>query len=172
MSDRFYQVIDNILSKPLNPLKRGLLQRVFNQGIPFNLPHGFKFLKIEDHEAILELPFKRKNKNHLGGVHACAMATLGEYPAGLLLIKNLGSKKYRVILKSLNVEYSKQGRESLLGKATISDSQIDSAKAELEKDGKALIEVKTEILAKSDQDIVAEVTTLWQLKTWESVTLK
>ena len=52
---------------------------LLNQGlsymIPFNKPHGFKIVKISEEKIRTKLPYKRKNLNHIKGIHACAMAT-------------------------------------------------------------------------------------------------
>ena len=84
-----FNLIEKLLKKSENPYSRWLLEKALNRGIPFNLPHRFSFLKVTDNETQIKLPFIRKNMNHLRGFHSCAMATLGEYPAGLLILKKL-----------------------------------------------------------------------------------
>ena len=87
---------------------------VLNQGldrmIPFNIPHGFRIIEIRDTFIKTKLPYKRKNKNHIGGLHACALATLSEFTTGVLLLTGLDAKKYRIILKTLEVDYHYQGK--------------------------------------------------------------
>jgi len=67
--------------------------------IPFNKPHGFKVLQISDQEVRTFIPYKRKNFNHIRGLHATALATLSEFTTGLLLLNVLGSKNFRIILR-------------------------------------------------------------------------
>lgn len=172
MGNRLYQLIDSIILNPITPLKLKLLQKLFNRGIPFNLPHNFKFLLVTKYKTVLELPLIYKNKNHLGGIHACAIATLGEYPAGLLIIKNIGATKYRIILENLNVDYKKQGREDLLGIVEVNRDDVIAFKERLESEGKGSVTLQTKILSKSDRSEVAIVTTKWQLKDWKTVKFK
>ena len=62
--------------------------------IPFNKPHGIKIQKIESDGIVTTLPYKRKNLNHIKGLHACGMATLAEFTTGLMLLKKLDTSKY------------------------------------------------------------------------------
>lgn len=87
-----------------------ILNKVLNRIIPFNLPHGFEILEISDTHIKTKLPFKRKNKNHIGGLHACALATLSEFTTGVMLLTGLDPKRYRLILKTLEVDYHYQGK--------------------------------------------------------------
>ena len=65
---------------------RGVLNRMLDRLIPFNKPHGFKVLAISDHEVTTLIPYKKKNFNHIRGLHATALATLSEFTTGLMLL--------------------------------------------------------------------------------------
>jgi len=71
-----FNLIDKLIK---NPTKMNLmaLDKVLALGIPFNAPHGFKFKELSDDAIRITLPNRKLNHNHLGGVHACAMATVG-----------------------------------------------------------------------------------------------
>lgn len=165
-----YQMIDKLLANP-NKLNLMALDKVLRLGIPFNAPHGFKLKTLTDDAVIISLPNRKLNHNHLGGVHACAMATVGEYCAGMSLLKLFGISKYRLILSELNVKYTYQGRVDLEGMC--SPRQIDAEKvhAGLQAEGKYLQELKTIIRDLNGKE-VALVTTVWQLKPWEKVRTK
>lgn len=148
-----------------------LLEKFFNLAISFNTPHGFKFKKISDTEVRVLLPHKFLNLNHLNGLHACALATVGEYAAGLLVAKNFGIGKYRLIMGKMEVEYFYQGRFDVIGSAKLSKEEIEKYKAELEENGIINIPMLTKI---EDEKLnhIADVTTHWQLKSWETVKSK
>lgn len=93
-----------------SPLYLWLLNRILRWVIPFNGPHKFQVLAISSHQITTGLPYRRSNFNHIKGLHACAMATLAEFTTGLLLINILGSKKYRIILQKLDIQYHYQGK--------------------------------------------------------------
>jgi acyl-coenzyme A thioesterase PaaI-like protein len=78
--------------------------------IPFNKPHGFKVLEISDTAIKTLIPYRRKNFNHIRGLHACAMATLSEFTTGFSLVTKLDSTKYRLIMQRLEMNYHYQGK--------------------------------------------------------------
>ena len=78
--------------------------------VPFNKPHGFRIIHISDYSLKTAIPFKKKNFNHIRGLHACALATLSEFTTGFLLVSKLDGKKYRLIMQRLEMEYHYQGK--------------------------------------------------------------
>lgn len=61
----------------------------------------------------VELRERRQVRNHLGSVHATALATLGELATGLAILTAL-PPGVRAILTGLEVEYEKKGRGRLI----------------------------------------------------------
>jgi acyl-coenzyme A thioesterase PaaI-like protein len=165
-----FNVIDKLIA---NPTKTNLLalNNVLSVGIPFNAPHGFKIRQIDDDAVVISLPNRKLNHNHLGGVHACAMATVGEYCAGMSLLKSFGISKYRLILADLHVKYTYQGRTNLEGICSTRQIQREEANRALESEGKYLQTLVTLIRDKNGKE-VATVTTTWQLKSWDQVKTK
>lgn len=165
-----FKIIDKLLANP-TPMNLMALDKVLRFGIPFNAPHGFKIKKLGDDEVSISLPNMKLNHNHLGGVHACAMATVGEYAAGMSLLKSFGISKYRLILSELNVKYTYQGRVTLEGVCSPRQIDVDAVSRGLKESGKYLQELKTIIRDLNGKE-VAVVTTVWQLKNWEQVKTK
>lgn len=165
-----FKLIDKLINNPTT-LNLIALNKVLAVGIPFNAPHGFKIKEINDETVLITLPNRKLNHNHLGGIHACAMATVGEYCAGMALLKSFGISKYRLILSDLHVKYTYQGRSDLEG--VCSPRQIDKGaiKQVLEAEGKHLQKLETLIRDKNGKE-VAVVTTTWQLKAWDQVRTK
>lgn len=165
-----FKIIDKLLANP-TPVNLMALDKVLRFGIPFNAPHGFKIKKLNDDEVSISLPNMKLNHNHIGGVHACAMATVGEYAAGMSLLKSFGISKYRLILSELHVKYTYQGRVTLEGVCSPRQINVEAVAKGLEESGKYLQELKTIIRDLNGKE-VAEVTTVWQLKNWEQVKTK
>ena len=89
---------------------RWLLNIAFDRFVPFNKPHRFRVLEVGDHHVKTLLPYRRRNLNHVKGLHACALATLTELTSGFLLAAKLDPKKFRLILKRLEIDYLWQGK--------------------------------------------------------------
>lgn len=165
-----YKFIDKLLENP-GKINLIALDKILRIGIPFNAPHGFKIKTLNKDAVIISLPNRKLNHNHIGGVHACAMATVGEYCAGMSLLSSFGISKYRLILSELNVKYTYQGRVDLEGICSPHQIDVDKVRRGLETEGKYLQELKTVIRDLQGKE-VAEVTTVWQLKNWEQVKTK
>lgn len=165
-----FKLIDKLLSQSESPLNIMALDKVLTFGIPFNAPHGFKIRSIDSKEVVIELPNRRLNHNHLGGIHACAIATLGEFCGGMGLLKFFGISKYRLIMSELKAEYKYQGRKALVGKSQINFDR-ERIQNEIEQTGKSTQTVSTTVYDRDGQE-VAVVTTTWQLKKWDLVKTK
>ncbi len=87
----------------------------------------------------MSLANHRRARNHIGGVHAAAMALLAESASGFLVGMNLPDHKLPLI-KTLKIDYLKRrARGSLRAIATLAPEQ---RRAMLEQDkGEALIQV-------------------------------
>lgn len=166
-----FKLMDALLANP-NDLSLIALNNVLKVGIPFNAPHGFKIQKITSHQVVVSLPNRKLNHNHLGGVHACAMATVGEFCAGLALISSFGISKYRLIMSEMNCTYTWQGRTDLEASCERSSIDLDKIQAGLDKDHVYLQLLETVIVEKGSRKEVARIKTTWQLKNWEKVKTK
>src|ERR1041384_3861909 len=89
---------------------RSVLNWALDRMIPFNRPHGFKILEVTDHGLKVLLPYRKRNLNHIRGLHACALATVSEFTTGFLLVSRLDSRKYRIIMQRLEMDYHYQGK--------------------------------------------------------------
>ena len=165
-----FRVIDKLLANPTN-INLMALDKLLRIGIPFNAPHGLKIKKLNPEGVIISLPNRKLNHNHIGGIHACAMATVGEYCAGMSLLSSFGISKYRLILAELNTKFTYQGRVELEGICLPAQIDVEKVKAALKEHGQHLQKLKTIIRDLNGRE-VAEVTTVWQLKNWENVKTK
>ena len=93
-----------------SPFYLRVLNWSLNRMVPFNKPHGFKVVGIGDDHLKTLIPFKKRNLNHIRGLHACALATLSEFTTGFLLVSKLDGKKFRLIMQRLEMDYHYQGK--------------------------------------------------------------
>jgi acyl-coenzyme A thioesterase PaaI-like protein len=166
-----YKIIDKLMA---NPTKINLiaLDKVLRLGIPFNAPHGFAIKELSPDQVRISLPNRKLNHNHIGGIHACAMATVGEYCAGLSLLSKFGISKYRLIMSELNCTYTWQGRTDLEGTCSPHLINEEAVKAALD-EGKTYSQpLETIIQEVKTGKEVARIKTTWQLKPWGNVKTK
>ena len=140
--------------------------------IPFNRPHKIKVVDITDDMVRTIIPFRRKNMNHIRGVHACGMATCAEFASGLLLLTKLGNKKYRLIMESIEMQYHYQAKKDIYAEFHASDIWLkENIFTPLTKVESIL--VKCEIkLYDTEKNHVATGYTNWQIKEWTKVKTK
>jgi acyl-coenzyme A thioesterase PaaI-like protein len=166
-----YKLIDKLLENPTK-LNVMALDRLLMIGIPFNAPHGLRIKTISGEEVRISLPNRRLNHNHLGGIHACAMATVGEYCAGMSLLSSFGISKYRLIMSEMNVTYTYQGRRDLEGFCDPRQIDKEAIQNALNSDGKYSQRLETIVREEKGHREVARVVTHWQLKNWDQVKTK
>lgn len=163
-----FKFLDYLISRSHQFDKRVILGWCMRFGIPFNSTHPFKILEISNTRSQLKQKLTWFNKNHLRGMHACAIATIGELSAGLLLMKNFSPRKYRFILKTLNNEYLYQGRTHLFTSCELPSELIEQYKKDLNKHGIVDIDLQT-IINDKQENHVASVTSTWQIKSWDKI---
>ena len=140
--------------------------------IPFNAPHGFKILELTDTEIKTLIPYKRRNFNHIKGLHATAMATLCEFTSGFLLVSRINPKKYRIILTKLEMEYFYQGKTDGFADFQLSDDWLqDNVYQPLENSESTIVTCPVKIVD-TEGNHLATGTSHWQVKNWLKVKTK
>jgi len=148
------------------------LNFVLQRGIPFNKPHNIRITSIGDHSVKVKIPYKRSNLNHIKGIHACGLATACEYASGFVLLMQLGSSKYRLIMESLEMKYHYQAKMGAtaafeLGTEALKAQVLDPLKTE-EK-----VYIRCEIPCYDEKgNHVCTGYTNWQIKAWDKVKTK
>jgi acyl-coenzyme A thioesterase PaaI-like protein len=145
---------------------------IMNRAIPFNRPHRIRVTKVTPDMVEIVLPYSRRNWNHIRGAHACALATIGEYSAGMIVMRRFPGDQYRLIMAELNAVYHKQGKVDVFARAGLpsAESLAIHDKA-LAADGATVVEMISE-LHDTNELHVATITTRWQVKPWNRVKLK
>ena len=146
-----------------------ILNQVLDRIIPFNKPHGFRILEIGEHDIKTFLPYRRRNKNHIGGMHACAMATLSEFTTGVLLLNSLDLKKYRLILKTLEVDYHYQGRMDAYAHFGMTPEMLEEKVFNpLQSEDSVTLPCEINIHDRQGNHLTT-ARVFWQIKEWEKV---
>ncbi len=151
---------------------RTLLNWLLNRMIPFNKPHQFKILEIGSDSLKVLLPYRKRNFNHIRGIHACAMATVTEFTSGLMLISKLDPKKFRIIMQRLEMDYHYQGKMDAFASYTVSNEWIEkNVYAPLKTADSVVITCEVSIHDSASNHLTTGKV-FWQVKEWQKVRTK
>jgi acyl-coenzyme A thioesterase PaaI-like protein len=149
-----------------------LLNRVMSRAVPFNAPHHIRIISIRPGSTKVLLPYRRVNKNHVNGIHACALATLCEFTIGMSLITLISESRYRIILKNLNLEYHYQAKMDVIAEFELTNERLQAAIAgPLETADAVFEEFEINVYDTAENHICTGLAN-WQIKKWERVGTK
>lgn len=149
-----------------------LLNRMLARMIPFNSGHGYTITHIDDDEVRCTLPLKRRNLNHIRGLHACALATLAEFTTGFRLLTRLGMTRYRIIMQKIEMEYFYQGKTDALAAFRTDDGWLEENVLQpLQHDDAVVVQCEIEI-HDAEQNHLCTGRVSWQVKEWDKVRLR
>jgi acyl-coenzyme A thioesterase PaaI-like protein len=151
---------------------KGILNLSLNGMIPFNKPHGFKVLEIGDYHLKTLIPYKRKNFNHIRGLHACALATISEFTTGFLLVSKLDAQKYRLIMQRLEMDYHYQGKMNATATFTISEDWLNQNIYEPLKAQESVVSICEIKIHDEKGNQLTTGKIYWQIKDWTKVKTK
>lgn len=148
---------------------RSLLSRILSFAVPFNSPHRLRIVEMGVGYAKVKLPFIRRNKNHVKSVHACALATHCEFTCGIAIMTILSSDEYRIVLKSLQMEYHYRGRGDLFCEYRLDPQLFINDHGISLESGTPLIYETVAKVFDLEGNIICTGQATWQIKKWESV---
>lgn len=132
MSDAF----DNRLRRTLRRLERlpralsaPLRSWLVGRAIPFVGTAGVALERIAEDEVIAVLANRRRVRNHIGGVHAAAMALLAETASGIVLGMNVPDERVPLIVH-LGVDYLERAHGGLRAVARLAPADIARVRSE------------------------------------------
>ncbi len=143
-------------------IKRGILSKTLEYVVPFNRGLGIKIKEISIKRVVLVSKDRWRRRNHVGSAHACFLALLGEYPAGLVIAQNFSFDQYRVIISNLQMEYKSLAHGRLTATATRPKEWPNI------ENGEAWLDMVVPIVDEEGKE-VATATTKWQIKKWDQV---
>ncbi len=140
--------------------------------VPFNKPHSIKITTISEQEITVKMPYIKNNMNHIKGIHACGLATLCEYTSGLMLLLNMSSSEYRIILKNINMTYHYQGKMDVFAHFKITKEWVETEIVTPLKTTEAIFKQLQVDVYDAEQNHICSGLINWQIKAWNKVKTK
>ncbi|MGR6873293.1 DUF4442 domain-containing protein [Pseudomonas sp. HK3] len=136
------------------------MSKAFGSKIKYAGHSGIRFEKLSNNECVVSIKNKKKVQNHIGGVHAAAMALLAETATGFVFGMNVPDSKLPLI-KKMNIDYVKRSSGDMRAVATLTDEQIQKIKTEEKGDVVVSVIITDEA---NVEPINAEMTWAWVAK--------
>ena len=135
--------------------QKPLLSFMIGKTVKYVGTSGVHCLELTKKRSVFFIKNKSKVRNHIGGVHAAAMALLAETATGMLVGMNIPADKIGVI-KSLKVDYLKRVEGDLTAVATLTDEQVQ----QMSTSEKGDTEVQVRISDSANKEPI-EATMIW-----------
>ena len=100
-------------------LRRFLITWAFGGTVHFVRTAGLKFEELTEERAAVAIRNKRRVQNHIGTVHAAAVALIGETATGAVFGMSVPDDKVP-LLKSMKIAYTRRSQGALRAEATLS----------------------------------------------------
>jgi uncharacterized protein (TIGR00369 family) len=119
----------SVVNKLPDFLRKRVLSLLTGRTVPFVGTTGLRIVEMTDRRVEIVLPNYRRVRNHIGGVHAAAMALLAETATGFVFGMNLPPGKLP-LLKSMKVDFNKRTRGGMRAVATLAPEHLEKMKTE------------------------------------------
>ncbi|HEX5729229.1 DUF4442 domain-containing protein [Microbacterium sp.] len=140
----------------LRPLPGGtwLFSRIFGRRVPYSGSVRSHIRVLAPGHAEVDIPDRRRNRQHLGSIHAIALLNVAEQASGLALLTDLPDG-IRGIVIEISMQYFKKARGTI---RAVSDATAPPVTGDVEFD------VTADCLDLHG-DLVARATVRWRLGT-------
>lgn len=140
-----------------------MFSRLMQEVVPFNRPHRIRVVDLSADQCKVLLPWRRRNLNHVGTMHACALATAAEYASGLCLLNAMEHQRVRLVMANMNITYPRRAQSACTAVAKLDSQHLADILAQLDKEGRGAFVLKAQV-KNADNEVVASAEITWHLK--------
>ena len=165
-----FDLLPNLLSRARGSgFWLAVLNFLLGRIIPFNRPHGFDIVELGEERVRTRAAYRRVNHNHIRGIHACAIATVAEFSAGILLLSRLDPARFRLIMSRLEVDYVYQAKMAISAETVLGHDVLQAKVLAPLADQESCAIVMETVIDDAAGNRIATAHTTWQIKRWDRV---
>lgn len=109
-------------SKLPKSIRTRLWNKTFGRIVPLVGTAQIQYLDMQPHKVVVRLENHKAVQNHIGQIHACAMALLAETATGFITALNVPDSAI-VLIKSLHIDFKRPTQGSMLAVASLTPEQ-------------------------------------------------
>lgn len=119
-------------------MRTALLSKTFGRVVPMVGSAKIRYQEVSASKVVVSMANHKAMQNHIGQIHACAMALLAETATGFVTAMNVPDSAV-VLIKSLKVDFKRPTKGAMTAVATLTPEQQELMQS-LEK-GETLVQV-------------------------------
>ena len=99
-----------------------LWSKAFGRVVPMVGSAKLRYLEVTHAKVVVKIENHKSVQNHIGQIHACAMALIAETATGFVTGMNVPDSSI-VLIKSLQVDFKRPSKGAMTAVATLTDEQ-------------------------------------------------
>lgn len=103
-------------------IRSTLWSKAFGRVVPMVGTAKIRYLEVSHSKVVVKIENHKAIQNHIGQVHACAMALIAETATGFVTGMNVPDKSI-VLIKSLKVDFNRPSKGALTAVASLTEEQ-------------------------------------------------
>ncbi len=141
----------------LNAYPKWLLSWAIGRKVPYVGTSGVRFEEMTTDRVIVSLKNKKRVRNHIHQLHACAMLLLAETATGMVLGMNIPDDKIPLV-KTMKNDFVKRSTGAMRAEAIFTKAQ----KEQIEKEEKGETTIQVKVTDETGiEPIICEVVWAW-----------
>ena len=103
-------------------IRRAVWSKAFGRVVPMVGSAHLRYLEVSHSKVVVKIENHRAMQNHIGQLHACAMALIAETATGFVTGMNVPDSCI-VLIKSFKVDFKRPTKGAMIAVATLTDEQ-------------------------------------------------